>query len=874
MNDRRVDSDIDDELRHHLEERAREIEQQEGLSPERARVEAQRRFGNVEAFRRQLKRIDSSDERQRHLAWVLGAIRQDLAVGFRRLVRSPGFAAVAVLTLALGIGATSAIFSVLNAIVLQPLNFHEPERLAQIWESSPGRGWDYFAMSQPNYVDYRDTNGSFDSFAALGFRTFNLTGVDEPERLTAFMVSANFFATLGVEPVLGRTFTPDEDAVGSGARVVVASHDFWQGTLGGDPDVVGRTLQLNGEDYEVVGVAPDRSPWFFQIELFVPLRADPNANRSDHRLSIFGRLADGVSVEQAEADLDTIAARLAEEYPDSNVGFDTRVSSLHDAIVPQEVRDALLILLGAVTFVLLIACANLSNLLLARATSRQREIAIYGALGASRGRIVGQLLTESLLLGGLGGSLGVFLAWQGVDLFRSLDIDALPRFETIQLDGTVLGFALAVSLLAGIVSGLTPAWQVARGDLQGVLNESGRSVSGGRRSALARQTLMIAEVALSIVLVAGAMLLMRSLWQVQEIDPGLDVDRVLTAAVNFPVRPDVQRGEIGTFYRGLLEELDAVPGVESAAAISGLPFGGGATSMDYVLEGEDLNPEGGAPSAFWRLISPDYFETVGMPLLRGRAFTDSDGVDAPNIAIISESMAERSWPGENPVGKRFHGWRDGDRTMEVVGVVADVRERNLETEAIGIVYMPFYRNDFWPDMYVLARSANDPADIATGVRTTIGEYAPDVPVQHLRSMRAVMNDTLSGRRFSTALIGVFAAVALLLAAAGVYGVMAYSVAQRSNEIGMRMAMGARTGQVVGLILAQGMRVVLIGGLLGVVMAFGLTRLMSSMLYGVQPADPASFAVASLFLVAVALIACAVPALRAARVDPVRTLRND
>jgi putative ABC transport system permease protein len=868
----RVNSDINAELEHHLELRARELIDQ-GWEPAAAREEARRRFGNVDNIRRNLHEIDHTEDRQRHLSWVLSGMRQDVTVGMRRLLRSPGFAAVAILTLALGIGATSAIFSVLNAVVIAPLAFHEPDRLVQVWESSPGRGWDYFAMSQPNYLDYRDNAQAFDNLTAVGFGTFNLTGTDEPERLTTYRVTSNFFATLGVDPLMGRGFTAEEDAFGSMDRVVMVSSGFWRGRLGGDPDIVGSTLELNGESFQVIGVVPHRSAWFFQVELFMPLRPNPDDNRSDHRLSIFGRLPAGVTVEQAEADLDAFSAVLAEKYPESNRGFDTRVMSLHDAIVSTDMQNALMILLGAVGFVLLIACANISNLLLARAAGRQREIAIYSALGASRGRIAGQLLTESVLLGILGGGLGILLAWQSIAIFQSLDLNRLPRFDTIQLDATVLGFALLVSLVAGVASGLAPAWQVAGGDLQDALKEGGRGTASGR-TARTRKILMATEVALSIVLLAGAMLLMRSFWQVQRVDPGMEVDRVLTMSVNFPVRPDIERGDLGNFYRGLIEQVAAVPGVESAAGISGLPFGGGATSMDYVIEGEDLNPDGGAPSSFWRLITPDYFKTAGIPLQRGRFFTDADGVESPNIAIISASMAEDAWPGENPVGKRFHGWRDPERLMEVVGVVGDVRERSLEQEGMGIVYLPFYRNDFWPDMYVLTRSAGEPGDVADGVRTAINRYAADIPIAHMRSMRDVMDDTLSGRRFNTVLIGTFAAIALLLAAAGVYGVMAYSVAQRSGEIGIRMAMGARARQVVMMVMTQGMRVVTIGGVVGIVLAYAVTRLLSSMLFGVQADDPLSFVAAAVFLIGVALLACAIPAYRATRVDPVQTLRND
>ncbi len=870
--DKPTPGNIDDEVSFHLEMRARELSDQ-GLDPEQARQEAQRRFGDEKRVKSDCARIDDISARSSRRGELLGEIRQDVTHGLRRLIKAPTFSLLAILILALGIGANTAIFSVLNAVVLRPLPYPEPDRMVQVWESSPSRGWDFFAMSELNYVDYRAATDSFDQLAALGFGSFNLGGNGEIERVNAHRVSIDYFAALGAQPMMGRAFTQEEDAVGDESRVALLGHGLWQRRFAADPDILGKEIILDDAASTVIGVMPPGHLWIDELDLFVPLRPGTNTNRGDHRLAIIGRLRDGLSPQQAETDLDAIAARLAMEYPEDNRGFDTRLMPLYDSIVPTEVRQALYILLGAVSLVLLIACANLSNLLLARATSRSREIAVYVALGASRGRVLRQFLTEAALLSTIGAATGTLLAFQVVAWFRAVDPARVPRFDTLQIDASVLLFTLGVALFTGLLAGIVPAWQAAASDPQEALKEGGRGASGSRRTQRTRQLLLVAEVALSIVLLAGAGLLMRSFWQVQSIDPGFRTDNVLSLAIFNPVESMEDFERIPQEYRELLEAIEAIPGVEQAGGTTGLPFGGGDTSMDFFRADADPDPDGGVPAAGWRLITPGYFETLGMPLVRGRWFDPSDGEEAQHHVVITQSMAKQHWPGEDPLGKRFLAWRDPKRVKTIIGVVGDIRERSLETEARHIVYMPFMQNPGWANMFIVVRAAGDPSSVAADVRTTTGRLLPGKPVSDMRPMAAVLDDTMAARRFNTVLLFLFATVALVLAAVGVYGVMAYSVEQRTPEIGIRMAMGAGAPQVLGMVVRQGMRGVLAGVVVGTLTALVTTRLMASLLYGIEPLDPLSLGVAILFLVAVALLACAFPALRATRVDPVEALRE-
>lgn len=863
-----VPGNVTDEVAFHLEMRTKELIEQ-GLDPAAARAEARRRFGDVREVTEATQREDQIARTSKRRVEFFSELRQDLSIGLRRLVKAPGFTVLAVLILALGIGANSAIFSVLNAVVLQPLPYTEPDRLVQVWESAPARGWDYFSVSEPNYVDFRDNNEAFEYLAGVGFDSQNLNLDGEAIRLDGRRVSVEFFDTLGIYPTLGRAFSAEEDALGNESRVVILGDSLWRSRFGEDPEVVGTTVLMNDEAFTVIGVMPRGNFFFDDGDIFTPLRAGTDDMRSNHEMAVLGRLLPGVSVEQGEADLDAVAAQLAIDYPDSNKGFDTHVDSLYNAMVPLEIRTSMYILVGAVGLVLLIACANLSSLLLARATTRSREIAIYAALGASRGRIIRQMLTETALLALLGGTLGTALAFRGVGWFRALDPGRLPRFDTLAVDGTVLLFALGATMATALLAGLLPAWQAAGCDPGNALKEGGRSASASVGTRRARQALLMAEVALSIVLLAGAGLLIRSFWHVQSIDPGLDASAVLTLGINMSVNTEEEYLALTGQFRQMLAQVEAVPGVLSAATISGLPFGGGNTSMDMIVEGRDHGDN--YPSAFWRLASPHYFETLGVPLLNGRKFVAEES--DRHVVIISESMATSLWPGEDPIGKRFLGWRDPERLKTVIGVVGDVRERSLESEAQNMVYMPHLQQPFWRNMYFVVRTDGDPAALASSVRAAIGEVVPDRPVTDIRPLSAVLDDTLGPRRFNTSLLLCFAAIALALAAAGVYGVMAYSVAQRTSEIGIRMAMGAHSSHVLGMVVKQGMAVVGAGIAVGVLAAAGATRLLASMLFGVETFDVLSLGAAVLFLTLVALIACTIPALRATRVSPTEALRD-
>jgi len=864
-----VPGNVTDEVAFHLEMRTKELIEQ-GMDPAAARAEARRRFGDVREVTDATQREDLTGRNSKRRLEFFGEVRQDLTIGLRRLIKAPGFTLLAVLILALGIGANSAIFSVLNAVVLQPLPYPEPDRLVRMWESAPARGWDYFAISEPNYVDFRDNNEAFEYLAGVAFGTQTLSLDDEAIRLDGRRVSVEFFDVLGVYPTLGRAFAAEEDEVGNESRVAILGDTLWRNRFGEDPNIVGASVLMNDESFTVIGVMPSGNFFFDDADVFTPLRAGMNEMRSDHRMAVLGRLLPGVSVDQGEADLDAVAAQLAIDYPDSNKGFDTQVDSLYDSIVPQELRTAMYTLVGAVGLVLLIACANLSSLLLARATARSREIAIYAALGASRGRIIRQMLTETTLLALLGGTLGTVLAFRGVGWFRGLDPGRLPRFDTLAVDSTVLLFALGATLTTALLAGLLPAWQAAGSDPGDALKDGARGASASAGTRRARQALLMAEVALSIVLLAGAGLLIRSFLHVQSIDPGLDAGAVLTLGINMPFNTEEEYMALPGQFSEMLAQVEAVPGVLSAATISGLPFGGGSTSMDMIVEGRDHGDN--YPSAFWRLASPDYFETLGIPLLKGRKFLAEEG-DAQHVAIISESMATSLWPGEDPIGQRFLGWRDPERLKTVIGVVGDVRERSLESEAMNIVYMPHLQMTFWPNMYFVVRADGDPAALAPSVRAAISKVVPGRPVTDIRPLTAVLDDTLGPRRFNTSLLLCFAAVALALAAAGVYGVMAYSVAQRTSEIGIRMAMGAHASHVVRMVVTQGMAVVGGGIAIGVVIAILATRLLASMLFGVDAFDVISLGGAVFFLALVALVACTIPALRATRVSPTEALRD-
>ena len=792
----------------------------------------------------------------------------DALHGLRFLIQKPGFTAAVLLTLALGIGANTAMFTILDTVLLRPLPWSEPERLVRVWESNPGRGWDQFAAAQANFLDWRAQAGdAFERLAAMMPSAQNLTGAGEAERLVGLSISHDFLPVLGVRPMLGRDLRPEEDAPGSGERVVLLSRAFWQRRFGGDPAVVGRAITLNDVPHTVIGVLPEFH--WGREEVYLPLRADPNAGRADHRLSVIGRLKSGVSLEQAQAVMTGIADRLARQYPDTNDGWSVNLETFFDWAVPKDSRGPLLLLGGAVALVLLIACANVAGLLLARAAGRRREIAVRAALGASRGRLVRQLLAESMLLAVLGGGLGLLAAQWAVSVVRSTVDRAVPRADEIAIDERVLLFTLGATLVTGLLFGLAPALRATRVDLQGALREGTTGDAVARQRA--RSVLVVGQVALSLVLLVGVGLLLRSLAAIVDTSPGFDPGRLLTASISLPESRYPTAKESIAFHRRLLEGLRGRPGIDAASIASGLPMDGNSTMMEITAEGSGVAADGPAPSAQWRLVSPGYFRTLGIPLLQGRDLNDQDlAPDTGEIrgAVISESLARTLWPDGDPIGRRFHPWRNPS-LVTVVGVVGDVRYFSLDATPDQVVYLLFLR---WNPMQIAVRTQGDPAAFAALLRGEVRAIDPGVPVAQIRSMEDLLDRTTSPRRFTMTLLAIFAGVALLLSGVGLFGLLAFLVAQRTRDIGVRLALGARRRDILRLVVGHAMLLTGIGVAAGVAGSLALAGGIRSMLYGVGERDPLTLLATALVLVLVALLACWVPARRAARVDPIVALR--
>jgi predicted permease len=801
---------------------------------------------------------------------------KDIRYGIRGLLKRPGFTAIVVITLALGIGANTTIFSVVNAVLLRPLPYKEPDRLIRIWESNPGRGWPDFSASAPNFKDWQKQQTVFEHLAAQEISTFNLAGDGQPERIAAASITANLFPMLGVSPALGRSFLPEEEQVGRD-RVVILSHGLWQRRFGGDQTLPGKTIRLNGEPYTVVGIMPAGFQSIGMRELWTPLVLDParepwRADRSNHNLFVFGRLKAGVTLDQAVTDMNAVAGRLEQQYPQANAGWGVRLRTFYDWIVPKEIRLSMLVLLAAVGFVLLIACANVANLLLVLAGARQREMAIRIALGGSRARLGRQLLTESLLLAGLGGCAGVLLALWGVALVAGSNVLNIPRLNETRLDGRVLGFTLGISLFTGIVFGLAPAWRAAKLNLTETLKEGGLKGGGERRHHL-RSALVTAEIALALVLLVGAGLMMRSFVRLQKVPLGFTPDRLLTMQINLPASKYAAGAPRLNFFSQLLEKLRTVPGVIDAAAITQPPLSGsGNWAMEVTLEGREAATREAQLSADARAITPGYFRTMGIPLLQGRDFTEQDSGDAPLTLIVSEKFAQRHWPNENPIGKRF---RPGTSNPfgEVVGVVGNVRNLSLEDEGRPAFYFS-YGHIGMPGLVVVLRTTAIPESQVTALRAQVASLDADLPIFNIKTMDEYVGNAAGQQRFQTVLLSIFSGMSLLLAAVGIYGLMSFLVRQRTHEIGIRMALGASRSNVLQLVLRKGMTLTLFGIAGGLLGAWALTRLMTSMLFGVTPTDLTTFTVVSAGLMLVALLACYLPARRATKVDPLVALRYE
>ena len=879
------EAEIVEELAQHLED-VHERSIRNGATEAEAKRAALRELAGAGLLQKEMQRVQrpqaeapiAGGPRSNAGRWNLVAdLLHDLRYAARMQRKNLAFTIIAIIALALGIGANTAIFSVVNTVLLRPLPYKDPERLVMVWEDATKVGYPRDTPSAANYVDWRDQNQVFEGMAAITDESFNLTGAGDPERLEGRRVSANLFPLLGVEPQIGRVFTAAEDQPGA-QRVAVLSYGLWQRRFGGDPTIVGKALTLNGESYVVVGVMPAR----FQFpskddEVWVPVAFPPEeaTNRNRHYLEVVAKLKPGVTLAQAQSEMSTIATRLQQQYPESNADLGAVVQSLHEHLVG-DIRPALLILLGAVGLVLLIACANVANLLLARAAVRQKEIAVRVALGARRLRLIRQFLTESVLLSTLGGLVGLGIAYGGLVLLKAFIPENISQAREISIDFKVLGFTLLVSVLTGLIFGLAPAFQAARFNQIDTLKEGGRDAATGGSGKRLRSLLVMAEVAISLVLLIGAGLLINSFLRLRNVDPGFRAENLLTMKIVLPEPKYEEAERRAAFYTDLVQRVESLAGVRSAAVTTNLPLYRQGNSISVRIEGRPDPPPGQELIVVTRVISPGYFDTMSIPLLSGRNLTDQDIATSPRVAVISETMARRFWPNEDAIGKRFAiGRIRSDRDwVNVVGVVKDVRQFELTAEPRPQMHMSYRQLGFFDARDLVVKTDVDPASMAATVRKAVWDIDKDQPVSNIRTMEEILADSIARQRFSMLLLAIFAAVALVLAGVGIYGVMSYSVAQRTREIGIRMALGAQTGAVLKLAVGYGMKLVIAGIVIGLVAAFALTRVMSTLLFGVTATDPTTFTLISLLLIAVAALASYIPARRATKVNPIIALRYE
>jgi len=807
---------------------------------------------------------------------------QDLRYGLRMLVKKPGFTLIAILTLALGIGANTAIFSVVNAVLLNPLPFPEPQRLIKIYGHFLAVSQDNMSASVPEFMDYQQQTRSFEQIAGYDDFSANLTPTaGEPERVEALAVTPELFSVLKVTPQLGRVFAPEEAQDGRD-DVVLISHDLWRRRFATDPQTVGQKVIVNGRNHTIIGIMPQGFAFPQRTELWKPLwfpaEQFTGPWRGNRGLTVIGRLKPEVRAAAAQTEMDALAAQLTEQYPRNyqSRGWKISVVPLLDDYV-SDARNGLVILLGAVAFVMLIACANVANLSLTRATARRQEIAVRLALGASRRRVMRQLLTESVLLATMGGAGGLLLAAWGADLLLRLAPEDLPRIHEAHVDGRVLAFTFAVALVTGILFGLVPALAASNPDLNETLKDGGRGGTGSAKRQRVRNIFVIAEVTLALVLLIGAGLMLKSFWRLQGVDPGFNPDGVLTMRMMLPFETYQKPAQRSAFYRQALERIQSAPGVETVSATSRIPLSQSGTSGTISGENSAVGPNDLPVEAEWRWITPDYFKAMATTLLEGRAFTEADTEGAPLVAIVDESFARRYYPNDNPVGKRIkRGKLDSTRPwMTIIGVVRHVQSRRLDATSGVQVYFPFYQDPTAYNMSLVIRtSAADPLALSATVRAAIQSLDANQPVFDVFTLRQIVGDSLSQRRFAMLLMGLFATVALLLAGVGLYGVMAYAVTQRTHEIGIRMALGAESRDVLRLVVKQGMMLALIGVGIGLVASVALTRLLISLLFEVSATDPVTFAAIALLLTGVAMLACYIPARRATKVDPMVALRYE
>lgn len=804
----------------------------------------------------------------------------DARYGMRTLLKRPAFAIAVVLTLALGIGVTTSIFSIVNAALLRPLPFQEADRLMLLWEWDQNRNEPENLVSPFNFLFWKKHSRSFTGLAAVDGRGATLTGDDSPAWLRMGQASSGFFEILGVHPILGRVFSPEEDRPGSG-HVTLLGHGLWQTRFGGDPGVVGKVITIDGESYSVVGVLPEGFRFLGDSDLWEPLALGPANPARGRFLTVVGRLRPGVTEERARAEMSTIAKSLADSEPKFNQGWGINVIQVRRYLVGDS-RTMLLMLLGAVLFVLLIACANAANLFLSRATTRQREVAIRIALGAGRWRLIRQLLTESALIAALSGACGLALAWIGARLLVRFAPQNIPSLDQAGLDWRVLLFALGITALVALLFGLAPALVLGRPDLREDLKEGGgKATAGGGRTRL-RNLLVVTDIAMAVVLLIGAGLMLQSLHRLQQVDLGFETKNILTLRISLPNQRYQDSRQWGDFFDQSLEKIRALPGVKSAGMVSFLPMAGLGTASSFTVEGQPAPPPGQEPVADLRFISPDYFQTLGIPVLAGRSFTPQDRHESPFVVIVGQQLARKQWPNESPIGKRIQmQWAelvDGKFTplqiaATVVGVAGDIREQGFESEPGSMLYWPM-RQLPWNPGSVVVRTTADPAALTAGIRGAVESIDPDQPIYGVATMEEILARSIAQRRFSMALLTLFSVLALVLASIGIYGVLSYTVSQRTQEIGIRMALGSARPGILKLIVGQGMFLSVLGLAIGLPLAYALARLIASLFYQVSLADPLVYVVVSLLLIGVAFLACYLPARRASKVEPVSALKYE
>lgn len=867
----RLNRELDAELQFHLEQQIAE-NLAAGMSPEEARYAARRATGATEQIKEECR-----DKRRVNF---LDDLWRDARYAARVLKKSPGFTAAAILTLALSIGANTAIFSVVQAVLLEPLPFRNPDRLAMIWEDMSFLGFPQKTSAPANFLDWKRRNHVFEDMAALHGDLMNLTGDGPAEEVEVKQAASNLFSLLGVHPLVGRTFLPEEDQPGA-AKVVVLSQGVWVRRYAASREIVGMHIRMDGESYTVIGVLPQGFDFPDRVDVWIPLALSLAEwrERDDHYLQVVGRLRNGVTLDQAGSDMAAIAKQLEREYPDTNSRLGAVVIPLHDQFVGN-LRLGLIVLLAAVGGVLLIACANLANLLLARAAVRRREIAVRMALGARRLRIVRQVLTETVLLALLGGTAGGVLARWTLGFLTKLIPLALAPTTTIRLNASVLLFATAIAVCAGILFGLAPALQISTVSIADTLKQAGRGSMHGKHGRL-RDALVVAQVSVSVALLIGTGLMVETLLHLSQIDPGFRPDHVLCARTSLPVSARYrQLNEHVAFYRRVLDRVTSLPGVISAGYTTFLPLTNRGGTSTFVVEGAPHMKLGEYNDANRRVVTPDYLRTIGVPLIAGRFLSESDGPAAPPVALVNQAMARQYWPSDNPIGRRFKLGDDTSNTpwVTIVGVVGDMRQMGLDTAPRAEMYFSYQQPvgsiGFYMPRDLAVRTAGDPLSIAPAVRRAVADADKDQSVSHVRPMEALLDSETASRKVQAELLGAFTVLALVLASLGIYAVLAYAVTQRTSEIGLRIALGARERDVLASVMGQGARLVACGIVLGLAGAWLLTRLMSSLLYGVAPTDARTFAGSVAIFLLVGLSACYFPARRAAQVDPTLALRHD